>query len=142
MGKLIVSVVVTALGLATAVIAVADRTFSIEDIKGSYAFSWQGEVLGVGPAAAAGVFHADGEGNIDHAFRTISLNDLLFRQTFTCTLSVNPNGMGSADCLLSGPAPGYILEETFEFVLEDKAKGFRFVGTTPGHVVLGSGRRQ
>ncbi len=142
MGKLIISVVATALTLVTAAVAVADKTFTSRDVKGNFAFSWQGEIVGLGPVAAAGLIDADGKGNITQAVRTISVGGSSVTQTFTCTLAVNPNGTGSADCLLDDPAPGFLPQETFDFVLEDKAKGFRFVGTTPGFVVLGSGRRQ
>lgn len=118
------------------------KEFSLRDVRGDYAFSFQGEIVGVGPVTASGVLSADGKGNITQAERTISVNGVPVVETFTCTLTVNPNGTGSAVCPIDSPAPGFPAVETFDFALEDRARGFRFVGTTPGIAVLGSGRRQ
>lgn len=118
------------------------KAFTVKDVKGSYAFSFQGEVIGLGPVAAAGVIRADGRGNITEAVRTISVNGAPVVETFTCTITVNRDGTGAAECPLDDPLPGFPIEETFDFALEDNAKGFRLVGTTPGIVVVGSGRRQ
>lgn len=119
--------------------ALHGRGFSVRDIKGAYAFSFEGKIVGVGPVAAVGRLVADGRGNITDAVRTIVVHGASFPQTFTCTLIVQPEGTGSAICPLDDP-DGSI--ETFDFVLEEKGRTFRFVGTTPGVVVLGSGRRQ
>jgi hypothetical protein len=142
MRKLIVSsLVALTLNLTTSVVALADKTFTDRDVKGNYAFSFQGEILGLGPVAATGAFKADGRGNLTDAVRTISFGSTL-TQTFTCKISVNPNGTGSAECPLDEPIAGFPDIETYDFVLEDNANGVRFVGTTSGFVILGSGRRQ
>lgn len=122
--------------------ASADKSFSVKDVRGAYAFSFQGEITGVGPVAATGAMRADGGGNIIEAVRTIAVNGVAQTQTFTCSLSVDANGTGSAVCPLDNPAPGFPAVETFDFVLERKGRSFRFVGTTPGISVLGSGLRQ
>ena len=122
--------------------AVAGKGFSVKDVRGNYGFSFQGEILGVGPVAAVGRITADGEGNITDAVRTISLSGVSVTETFTCTITVNPDGTGSAVCPLDDPAPGAPPVETFDFVLDDKARAFRLLGTTPGVVVVGSGREQ
>ncbi|MBT8127845.1 MAG: hypothetical protein KJP15_10195 [Gammaproteobacteria bacterium] len=116
--------------------------YSVADVKGNYGFSFDGEVVGVAPVAAIGAIRADGRGNITKAIRTISVGGLAITQTFTCTLKVGPNGTGSATCPLDNPAHGFPPVETFDFVIEDDANAFRLVGTTPGIVVFGSGRRQ
>ena len=123
-------------------VAFAAKGFSEKDVRGSYAFSFEGEIVGVGPVAATGMMRSDGQGNIPEAVRTISVNGVPQTETFTCTLEVNPNGTGSAVCPLDAPAPGFPAIETFDFVLEDKGRSFRFVGTTPGIVILGSGLQQ
>ena len=123
-------------------VAQADKGFSVADLKGNYSFSFEGQVIGVGPVAAVGAFLADGKGNILEAVRTISINGLSLTETFTCALTVNPDGTGSAICPLDIPAPGAPAVESFDFVLGNKGRTFRHVGTTPGVVVLGSGRRQ
>lgn len=120
----------------------AIKGFSAKDVRGAYAFSFQGEIVGVGPIAATGRMFADGTGNIPDAVRTISVNGVPQNETFSCTFTIDANGTGSAVCPLENPAPGFPPVETFDFVLEDKGRAFRFVGTTPGIVVLGSGARQ
>jgi hypothetical protein len=132
------ALVIATLGLGLASEASAAKSFSLKDIRGAYSFSFQGEIVGVGPVAAIGRLEADGKGNITRASRTISINGASLFQTFTCTLFVDPDGTGSATCPLDDPP----IVETFDFVLEDKGRTFRFVGTTPGIVVLGSGERQ
>ena len=121
----------------------AEKSFTVKSIKkGGYAFSFEGEIIGVGPVVAAGVMESDGNGNITEAVRTISINGVPTTQTFTCSYSINPDGSGSATCPLDNPGPGFPSVETFDLALEDKAHSFRFVGTTPGVAVLGSGTRQ
>jgi hypothetical protein len=123
-------------------IVVADKRFTEGDVKGRYGFSFQGEVVGVAPVAATGRMLADGKGNITDAVRTINVGGVPATETFTCTLIVNADGTGSAVCPLDEPAPGFPPVETFDFVIEENGKAFRFVGTTPGIVVLGSGVKQ
>jgi len=118
------------------------RMFRDADVEGSYAFSFDGTLIGVGPIAATGVVVADGKGNITSGVRTLNVNGVVAQQTFTCTYSVNPDGTGSADCALDNPLPGAPSVETFDFALEDKARAFRLVGTTDGFTVLGSGAKQ
>ena len=122
--------------------AFAAKEFSEKDVRGAYAFSFQGEIVGVGPVAATGRMLADGNGNIAEAARTLSINGVPQTETFTCTLSIHPNGTGAAVCPLDNPVPGFPAIETFDFVIENNGRSFRFVGTTPGIVVLGSGVRQ
>jgi hypothetical protein len=119
--------------------ALHGRGFSVRNIKGAYSFSFEGKIVGLGPVAAVGRLVADGRGNITDAVRTIVVNGASLPQTFTCTLIVQPEGTGSAICPLDDPDASI---ETFDFALEEKGRTFRFVGTTPGVVVLGSGRRQ
>jgi len=122
--------------------AAALRSFSARDLKGSYAFSFHGDIVGLGPVAAVGAFQADGRGNLTDAVRTISVAGLTATQTFHCSLTVNPNGTGTATCPLDDPSPGFPGTETFDFALEEHGDAFRFVGTTPGVVVIGEGERQ
>ena len=119
------------------------QSFSVKDIKGNYAFSFDGQIIGVGPVAATGAFYANGKGHVTEAVRTISIAGYYVgTETFSCTLEVNANGTGKAVCPLDNPAPNAPPTETFNFVLEDNGNSFRMVGTTPGIVVLGSGQKQ
>lgn len=118
------------------------KTFTEVDVRGAYAFSFEGTVIQLGSIAAAGVVVADGTGNIIDAVRTLNVNGTSVQQTFTCTYSVNPNGTGSASCPLDNPLPGAPTVESFDFVLEKAGRAFRLIGTTPGITVIGSGTRQ
>lgn len=117
--------------------------FGNKDLRGTYATSFEGEVVGAGSIASVGWINPDGKGNIPRAVRVISVGGIpVPSSVFTCTYSVRPEGTGSAECATDEPAPGFPNTETFEFVLEDQGRAFRFVGTTPGVVVLGTARRQ
>ena len=143
MNKFLFTVAIALLSTCTLVHAGSSgKVYSVADIKGNYSFSFDGQIVGVAPVAATGAFAADGKGNIFRAVRTISVGGVPATETFTCTLTVNPDGTGSAVCPLDQPAPGFPPIETFDFVLEDNKKAFRMVATTPGIVVLGSGRKQ
>ena len=142
MKKSLFIVLVSTLLLSSSAVVFADKSFSVGDVKGHYGFSFQGEIVGVAAVAATGMMVADGKGNITDAVRTITVGGVPVTETFTCTLHVNPDGTGSAVCPLDAPAPGFPPVETFDFVMEQNGKAFRFVSTTPGVVILGSGARQ
>src|SRR5215475_9232921 len=73
------------LGLVSRVQA---RECSNASIKGSYGFSCEGTLVGVGPLAAIGVFTADGKGNGSEV-ETVSVNgDITTGATFTVSYSV------------------------------------------------------
>lgn len=133
---------VTTLLFLPVLTVLAENSYTAGDVKGRYGFSFQGEVVGVAPVAAIGMMVADGNGNITEAVRTITVGGVPVTETFTCSLSVNHNGTGSAICPLDNPAPGFPPVETFDFVMEQNGKAFRFVSTTSGIVVLGSGALQ
>jgi hypothetical protein len=50
------------------------RNFTEADVRGAYAFSFEGTVIQLGPFAAVGVVVADGKGNIINAVRTLNVN--------------------------------------------------------------------
>jgi hypothetical protein len=129
----------TSLDGADARAATAGRRFTDADVRGAYAFSFQGTAGGA-PVAAVGVIAANGKGRVTRGARTINLGGTTARQTFTCTYAVNPDGTGSATCPVS--APPRPTTETFDFVLEDGGRRFELLGTTAGTTVLGSGTRQ
>ena len=120
----------------------ADKNFTVRDVKGRYVFSFQGEMPGVAVFAATGVIVADGKGNITEGVRMITVNGVPSTGTFTCSVTVHPNGTGSAVCPPGNPTPGFPAVETYGFVLSENGRSFRFVGTVEGLVILGSGERQ
>ena len=116
----------------------AEKGFTTKDIKkGSYAFSFDGQIITVGPVAATGIMVSDGHGNVTEAVRTISVSGVPATQTFTCTYSVNRNGTGSAVCTVDDGSV-----ETWDLVVENRARTLRFVSTTPGVVALGVVNKQ
>ena len=127
--------------LAAADNASGGRIYKLSDIKGRYAFSFQGEIVGVGSIAAVGVIKADGKGHITEAVRTINVLGAANTETFTCKYTINPDGTGKAKCPLDSPAPNFPSVETFDYVVEENGKAFRIVGTTPGVVVVGGGHK-
>jgi hypothetical protein len=64
-------------------------------LRGSYAFTESGSIVGIGPVALAGVFKADGQGNIT-ATATVSLNGEIISENLNFTYQVNPDCTGSA----------------------------------------------
>jgi hypothetical protein len=135
----IVSMVLTALSVQS---GLAEKVFTVRDVRGRYVFSFQGEVVGVAAIAATGVLLADGNGNITDGVRMINVNGVPSTQSFSCTIVVFPNGTGSADCLSQNPAPGFPPVESFHFVLQQDGRRFKFITATAGTVVLGTGERQ
>jgi hypothetical protein len=120
----------------------AGPVFTVGDVKGRYVFSYQGEVSGLAVVAATGVLHADGNGNLTDGVRMINVNGIPSTNTFSCTIIVARNGTGSADCVTDNPPPGFPAAESFNFVLHRQGRGFKFIATTAGIVVLGTGERQ
>lgn len=99
-------------------------------IKGSYALSCEGTVIGVGPIAVIGVFTADGKGN-GAEVETISFNGAISQGVpFTVTYSVN------ADCTGSFVSTGLGAVFHNDFVLADNKKEFRLMPTEPGFVAV------
>jgi hypothetical protein len=120
----------------------ASEFFSVRDVRGRYVFSFQGEMPDFAVFVATGVMAADGKGNITEGVRMITVNGVPSTGTFTCSLTVNRNGTGAAVCQPDNPTPGFPVVETYSFVLSENGKRFRFVGTSEGLVVLGTGERQ
>jgi hypothetical protein len=141
MKKAVVMATVVLLSVAVGSDAGADKKFDLSDIKGRYVFTFDGEILGAGPVAAAGYLEADGRGNIYMARRTISSQFGSVPETFTCKVEVDADGMGSAECGLDEPQPGFPEVESFDFVIAKDRQSFQFVGTTPNIVIRGSGHR-
>ena len=142
-----VVLVVAVLGLVAPVAEADDSNnhdgrFSNRDVQGPYAFAFDGWAVlpGVGmvPAAATGRFAADGRGNITDAVRTLVLAGTPLHQTFTCSYNVNPDGTGSAECIV---LPGSTTE-TFDFVVVKRRSKAFFTGTTGNVTVRGLAERQ
>jgi hypothetical protein len=116
------------------------KKYSESDVKGRYGFSFSGEIIGVGPIAAVGYIVADGKGNIPEAERTMVVLGTATTQSFSCTYTMQPSGMGHSECMIDDAPAGTPLE-AFDVIMEENGKAFRLVGTTPGLVIIGAGHR-
>lgn len=123
--------------------------FSTADLDGSYGFSFDGSVFGVGeslgvdgyvPLSAVGQFDAD-EGTVTELKRTLNVGGVLIvKETFTGQATVEEDGTGTARFCSTGrtfvpdpppvPFPTVTYEE-FSFVItgEDNNE-VEFIGTT------------
>jgi len=111
--------------------------FSVRDIDGPTAFAFDGFV-NAAPAAAVGRFTADGDGRLNDGVRTLVVGGTVLHQTFTCDYTVNPDGTGSAACIVNPDAT----PESFDFVVVESKKGAYFTSTTPGITIRGATKRQ
>ena len=123
------------------------REFSNKDVQGNYGFSLNGDAVAgpiVGPIAGVGQISADGDGNAT-AVRTLNVGGVVvLRQTAEGTIHVNPDGTGTSTFLVKTIDPTGFPDavETFDFVIVDKGKELKFIGTTLGVVARGVSRRQ
>ena len=123
-----------ALGLVSRVQA---RACSNASIKGTYGFSCEGTIVGVGPLAAIGVFTADGQGHGSEV-ETLSVNGEISRGVVrTDTYSVNADCTGSF--VSTGP-DGSVIHN--EFVIDDHEREMRLIATEPGWVAFCLFRKQ
>ena len=107
--------------------ALADPKFSERDIKGPYGFAFDGFVGAPGaptaatlPVASIGRFTADGHGKLEDGTRTLVVGGNAVQQTFTCNYTVNGDGTGHADCLVTPVTPPTPPDEHFDFVIVNK----------------------
>lgn len=141
---LLISLLLLVLGFATSLQADDDKDvkkYTLANLKGQYAFAFDGSVPGLGPVVASGVFTADGKGNITNGSRSFNMAGTTMQQTFICTYTMNANGTGSADCPMTSATPGPAVE-TFDFTLANNGKHGWYISTNPGIVVLGRTMRQ
>ena len=122
------------LGLVSRVQA---RECSNASIKGTYGFSCEGTIVGVGPLAAIGVFTADGKGNGSEV-ETLSVNGEISRGVVrTDTYTVEADCTGSF--VSTGP-DGSVIHN--DFVVADNEKEIRLIATEPGWVAFCIFRKQ
>ena len=122
------------LGLVSRVQA---RECSNASIKGTYGFSCEGTLVGVGPIAVIGVFTADGTGNGSEV-ETLSVNGEISRGVVrTDTYTVNADCTGSF--VSTGP-DGSVIHN--DFVIDDNEKEIRLIATESGWAAFCIFRKQ
>ena len=105
------------------------RPCSNATLHGSYAFTESGTILGIGPVAVAGVFHADGKGNLTVA-DTVSLNGEIIQENLNFTYQVNPDCTGTASSA-PGQEPAH-----FSFVIINYGERVTGIHTDPGTTLI------
>jgi hypothetical protein len=113
----------------------AQPTCTDASLHGSYGYSFDGTVIGIGPAAGSGVITFDGEGNLSGA-DTLSLNGTIIPRTLTGTYAVQANCTGSVTLEVS---TGDIFH--LAFVIVDSRRELRFIQTDAGTVITGAAIR-
>jgi len=113
------------------------RDCSNASINGTYGFSCEGTIVGVGPLAAIGVFTADGQGHGSEV-ETLSVNGEISRGVVrTDTYTVHADCTGSF--VSTGP-DGSVIHN--EFVIDDHEREMRLIATEPGWVAFCLFRKQ
>src|SRR5256885_17017599 len=104
-------------------------------LEGGWGSAIRGPLLAV-PAAATGVLTVDEEGNFSGR-DTLSANGTILSETFTGTVTVNP------DCTTSATVVSSVVGEAhFDGVLVAKKREILLIRRDPGTVLIGSARKQ
>jgi hypothetical protein len=122
----------------TAIAAESGRGCSNATLHGQYSLRATGDVLGVGPFAAVGVFNYDGNGHVIATIVT-RINGVNGQSDNVGTYSVN------ADCFVNDSLTATTgAVSTHESVIFDHGNGFFILNTTAGapNVIIGEARRQ
>ena len=129
------------LSLALSASLLAQAGFTVRDMRGTYAFSFQGTLVRAAtgtpiPVAAVGVLTLDGEGKITKATRILNVAGQVVRETATGTYTVNSEGIGSATFIVI-PADGEPpvvppTREVFHFSMVSRRVGMGMSGSIVG----------
>ncbi len=129
------------LSLALSSSLLAQAGFTVRDLRGTYAFSFQGTLVRAAtgtpiPVAAVGVLTLDGEGKITKATRILNVAGQVVRETSTGTYTVNSEGIGSATFIVipvDGEPPVVPpTREVFHFSMVSRRVGMGMSGSIVG----------
>ena len=112
--------------------------FTTQDLRGTYAFTFEGSLIRVTtgqaiPVSAVGVFTLDGQGKVTKGVRYLNVGGQVVRENATGTYAVNADGTGTATFTVI-PAEGEPpvvppTLETFNFVFKSSRAGWG-IGST------------
>jgi hypothetical protein len=88
-------ILAAALLLSAVPLAQADGSCTMASAAGSWGFTDNGTVLGIGPRTAVGIFTLDRHGNLTNGVATSSLNGMVAAETFSGTYTINPDCTGT-----------------------------------------------
>jgi hypothetical protein len=113
------------------------RACSNATLHGDYAFTQSGTNLDIGPVAVAGVFRADGKGNLT-AGDTVSLNGEINQEklNFAYQVNIDCTGTGTASSA-PGQEPAH-----FSFVIIDRGAQVIGIHTDPWATLILRAKRQ
>jgi hypothetical protein len=95
MKKLAVSLGACVLTLGLGAAAMAAHSYGLSDLRGKYAASFSGTILGLGPVSGDGTLISDGNGNLTGGTVTTSDGTNACVETLSGTYTVNPDGTGT-----------------------------------------------
>ncbi|MBM3739995.1 MAG: hypothetical protein FJW39_29910 [Acidobacteria bacterium] len=116
----------------------AQPGFTVRDLRGTYAFSFQGTLVRIAtntpiPVAAVGVFTLDGEGKVTKGTRILNVAGQVVRETATGTYTINSEGVGTATFTVipidGEPQVVPPTREVFHFTMTNRRTGAAISGS-------------
>jgi hypothetical protein len=103
----------------------AEDGCTLDTLKGTWGFVFNGTIIGFGPIAVVGVATFDGEGHFSRDERAVVNGNVLPREFITGTYTVSGNCTGTTADTLGNSS---------EFVIVSNRKEIISIGTHPGTV--------
>ncbi len=128
----LVIVFVAMLVLSMAATAQAESSAcSLARAAGTYGFTDNGTVVGVGPRIAVGIFTLDAAGNVKNGKATSSLNGTVTAETFSGTYTVNSDCTGTFNNVqLRDLSGNLLLTITADLTWDDNMRELRAIFTS------------
>ena len=128
----LVIVLVATLVLSMAATAQAESSAcSLARAAGTYGFTDNGTVVGVGPRIAVGIFTLDAAGNVKNGKATSSLNGTVTAETFSGTYTVNSDCTGTFNNVqLRDLSGNLLLTITADLTWDDNMRELRAIFTS------------
>jgi len=104
---------------------------SLARAAGTYGFTDNGTVVGVGPRIAVGIFTLDAAGNVKNGKATSSLNGTVTAETFSGTYTVNSDCTGTFNNVqLRDLSGNLLLTITADLTWDDNMRELRAIFTS------------
>ena len=127
---LILFVVTLCLSLAPAGQAQNNGTCSNASVAGTWGFTTNGTIIGIGPRDSLGIFTLNGAGKLVNGKATASLNGNITDETFSGTYTVNPDCTGKFAIDIFDLSGNKLLTATLDLVFDDNVKHLRALFTS------------
>jgi hypothetical protein len=115
---------------ATAQAKGKDPECTLAGAAGTYGFTTNGTVVGIGPRASVGILTLDAAGNVRNGKATSSLNGSVTRETFSGTYTVNPDCTGTFSFDIFDLSGNKILSARTDSVFDDNMQESRSIFTS------------